>query len=91
MWNRLKAAGQAFRREVQTYRLLAQHPRTPKLAKALIAAAVAYALSPIDLIPDFIPVLGHLDDVVVVGVLVITARRLIPAEVIEECSANAGR
>ena len=50
-----------------------QHPRTPKIAKMLIGAAIAYAVSPIDLIPDFIPVVGHVDDLVVVPLLVYTA------------------
>ena len=71
------------------YRLVSQHPRTPKAAKVLLGVAVAYALSPVDLIPDFIPVLGHLDDLIVVPLLVIAALRLIPSGVLEECRAKA--
>jgi uncharacterized membrane protein YkvA (DUF1232 family) len=57
------------------------------MAKVLIGAAVAYALSPIDLIPDFIPVIGHLDDAVIVPLLVVAALKLIPNDVLEECGA----
>jgi uncharacterized membrane protein YkvA (DUF1232 family) len=78
-------AAAAFRREIAVYQRVRQHPRTPKMAKILIGAAVAYALSPIDLIPDFIPVVGHLDDVIIVPLLVIAALKLIPKDVLEEC------
>ena len=88
MFQRLKTAAASFRREIKVYMLVQQHPRTPKIAKMLIGAAVAYAVSPIDLIPDFIPVVGHADDLVVVPLLVYTAVRLIPSEVIAECRAK---
>jgi uncharacterized membrane protein YkvA (DUF1232 family) len=58
------------------------------MAKVLIGAAIAYALSPIDLIPDFIPVLGHLDDVIIVPLLVVAALKLVPQDVLEECRAT---
>lgn len=57
-------------------------PSTPLLAKAAIAVAVAYALSPIDLIPDFIPVLGQLDDLLILPALIAVAIALIPADVL---------
>lgn len=88
MRKRWKAAAQSFRREIRVYQLVRRHPRTPKTAKILIGAAAAYALSPVDLIPDFIPVLGHLDDVIIVPLLVVAALRLIPRDVIEECRAQ---
>lgn len=88
MWKRLKAAAVSFRREIRVYQQVRRHPRTPRTAKVLIAAAVAYALSPIDLIPDFIPVIGHLDDAVIVFLLVVAALRLVPKDVVEECRAK---
>ena len=78
---RLRAAAKALRRELAYYRRLLAHPRTPWLAKVLLGLAVAYALTPVDLIPDFIPVLGHLDDFVIVSALVWLAVKFIPPAV----------
>ncbi len=66
-----------------------RHPDTPLLAKALCFLAVAYALSPIDLIPDFIPVLGYLDDALLLPALIWLAVRLLPPQVIATCRAQA--
>lgn len=82
LWKQIAAT---FKREIRFYRLVAAHAGTPKLAKRLLKAALAYALSPIDLIPDWIPVLGHLDDVVIVPGLVWLALRSVPHSVIREC------
>ena len=87
--DRLKAAGRNLKHEIRVYQLVLQDDRTPRLAKLLLGLAVGYALLPFDLIPDFIPVLGHLDDIVIVPALVIAALRLIPREVIEECRTRA--
>jgi len=91
MWEKAKAVVEAFRREVRVYRLVLADPRTPWLARVLLGAAVAYALSPIDFVPDFIPVVGYLDDVVVVPGLVYLALRLVPREVVAECRARVNR
>lgn len=67
----------------------ARHPRTPLVAKALAAAVAAYAFSPIDLIPDFIPVLGLLDDLVLVPLGVWLVLKMVPPDVIAECRQQA--
>ena len=69
--------------------LAVQDPRTPWYAKALAGAVVAYAVSPIDLIPDFIPVLGYLDDLILVPLGMLLAIRLIPPSVMADCRAQA--
>lgn len=64
-------------------------PRTPWLARALALLVVAYALSPIDLVPDFIPVLGYLDDVILLPALIWLTVRLVPQAVMADCRARA--
>lgn len=81
----------ALRREVMTLWFAMRDPRTPRIARWLAAFVVAYALSPIDLIPDFIPVLGYLDDLVLVPLGIALVLRLVPAQVVEECRARADR
>ena len=81
---RLKAWGRAVRRDVVALWLAARDPRTPVAAKLLAGLVATYALSPIDLIPDFIPVLGYLDDLLLVPAGIWLAVRLVPAELIEE-------
>ncbi|WP_425334845.1 YkvA family protein [Myxococcus stipitatus] len=75
--------------EVAALFLAARHPGVPWYAKLLAAGVVAYALSPIDLIPDFIPVLGLLDDLLLVPLGILLVRRLIPPSVLAECRARA--
>lgn len=67
----------------------ARDPRTPWFVRLLALAVAAYALSPIDLIPDFIPVLGYLDDIVIVPLGILLAVRLIPADILAEHRASA--
>ena len=69
--------------------LAARDPRTPAVARWLILAALAYALSPIDLIPDFVPVVGLLDDLLLVPAALWLARRLVPDEVWHDARARA--
>ena len=78
-----------LRRDVHAIYLAARDPRTPWYAKAWALLIAAYAVSPIDLIPDFIPVLGHLDDVILVPLGVMIAVRLIPAEVLDDSRRRA--
>ena len=85
MFANLKTVARTLKRELQVYQLVLKDARTPKLAKWLLGLAVGYALLPFDLIPDFIPVIGHLDDAIIVPLLVFIALRLIPAEVVADC------
>jgi uncharacterized membrane protein YkvA (DUF1232 family) len=78
-----------LRRDVHAVYLAARDPRTPWYAKGAALLVAAYAVSPIDLIPDFIPVLGHLDDAVLVPLGVWLSVRLIPADVLEEHRRSA--
>lgn len=88
-FRKLRNIAALAKREIRVYQLLIFDDRTPKLAKWLLGVAVAYLLSPIDLIPDFIPVIGHLDDVILVPVLVGVALKLIPRNLIEDCRTRA--
>lgn len=85
---RARAIVKRFSLEVEFYRQVLKHPRTPRAARFLLGAAIAYAVSPIDLIPDFIPAIGHLDDAIILPVLIWLALRLIPKDVLAECRAR---
>jgi uncharacterized membrane protein YkvA (DUF1232 family) len=85
----LKQRARRLKADVFALYAAARHPRTPWYAKLFIAAIVAYALSPIDLIPDFIPVLGLLDEVILLPFAIVLAVRMIPEGVMEECRARA--
>ncbi len=86
---RWQTAARALKRELYALYLASRDPRTPWYAKAAIAGVLAYALSPIDLIPDFIPVLGYLDDLVLLPAGIWVALRLIPPAVMAESRARA--
>lgn len=88
-FSQLREWARAARREVIALWIAAGDPRTPWQARAAAAFVAAYALSPIDLIPDFIPVLGHLDDLVLVPLGILLVIRLIPTELMAEYRAAA--
>jgi uncharacterized membrane protein YkvA (DUF1232 family) len=85
----LKARADALKRETLALWYALRHPRTPLSAKIVAAIVVAYAVSPIDLIPDFIPVLGILDDVILLPLGIALCLKLLPADVMEECRERA--
>lgn len=76
--------------EIITLYLVCRHPGTPWYAKVFITAVVAYALSPIDLIPDFIPVLGYLDDIILIPLGIALAIKMVPLHIWKECKDQAG-
>ena len=84
MADRLKNWARIIKRDVHALYLASRDPRVPWYAKALALVVVGYALSPIDLIPDFIPVLGYLDDVILLPLGILLVIRLIPPEIMAE-------
>jgi uncharacterized membrane protein YkvA (DUF1232 family) len=91
MLRRIKDWARAIRRDVHALWLAAHDPRTPWYAKVFALAIAAYALSPIDLIPDFIPVLGYLDDVILLPLAILLAVRLVPPDLMAEHRAAAAK
>jgi len=89
MIDKLKSRARALKKEIFAIYLAAKDLRTPWYAKVIAFLTIAYALSPIDLIPDFIPILGYLDDLIIVSAGIALAIRLIPAEVLAEARARA--
>lgn len=85
----LKSWARRIKRDGVALWFAGKNPRTPWYAKALGVFVVAYALSPIDLIPDFIPVLGYVDDVMLLPALIWLTVRLLPPEVLAECRSQA--
>ena len=86
-----KRRARGLKREVYALYFACRDPRVPWYVKALAAVLVAYAFSPIDLIPDFIPVLGYLDDMVLLPLGIIAVRAMIPPPVLSECRVRAAR
>jgi len=89
--DRLRRWARTLKRDVIALGLAARDPRVPWYAKATAACVVAYALSPIDLIPDFIPVLGYLDDLILVPAGILLAVKLVPPALMAELRAEAAR
>lgn len=86
---RVRALAVRLKRELFALHLAARDPRTPWYAKAFVAGVVAYALSPIDLIPDPIPILGYLDDLLLLPLAIYLALKMIPEPVLAECRQKA--
>jgi len=91
MLNQLKKVAAQLKQEFEVYRLVLKHPDTPVLAKILLGLAIGYVLMPFDLIPDFIPVIGQLDDLVIVPLLVYVALKMIPDVLVHECRETIKR
>ena len=89
MFENFKNRMRELKRETYAMYLVARHPQTPWYVKLFVAGVVAYAFSPIDLIPDFIPVLGYLDDLILIPLGIAMAIRLTPPEILAECRAKA--
>ncbi len=89
MLEQLQKAAQRLKREALTLYCVAQNPRTPLLARVGAVLVAGYALSPIDLIPDFIPVLGLLDDLILVPLGVWLVLKLVPTPILEDARAKA--
>ena len=88
-FDRARAWARRIRRDVVAVYFAARDPRTPLIVRILAIAVAAYALSPIDLIPDFIPVLGYLDDLIIVPLGLMIVIRLLPPEVLESARVKA--
>ena len=84
-----KKKAKALKREVYALYLCSQHPKTPLCAKLFALLIVSCALSPIDLIPDFIPVIGYLDDLVLIPLGITLLIRIMPEDVLRECRQKA--
>jgi uncharacterized membrane protein YkvA (DUF1232 family) len=89
MFERIKFWAKQLKRKVFVLYFACKDPRTPWFAKVFAICVVAYAFSPIDLIPDFIPILGYLDDVILIPLGVSIALKMIPKSVIQECIIKA--
>jgi uncharacterized membrane protein YkvA (DUF1232 family) len=87
--DQLKQKGKHLKRETTALYFAYRDPRTPWYARAFSALVVAYLLSPIDLIPDFIPILGYLDDLVLVPLGIRLALKMIPQEVMADARKSA--
>ena len=91
MLQRAKQWARTIKRDAIAVWIAARDPRVPWYAKVVAAAVAAYAFSPIDLIPDFIPVLGYLDDIIIVPAGILLTIRLIPAGLMDEFRAEAAQ
>ena len=91
MLQTLKSLAAKFKQELAVYRLVLKHPQTPWPAKLFLGLAVAYLVMPFDLIPDFIPLIGQLDDLLIIPLLLYLALLFIPKTLIESCREQVAR
>ncbi len=89
MFEKSRELAKKFKTEIAVYRKVYSDPRTPRMSKVLLWLAIGYLLMPFDIIPDFIPVLGQIDDVIIVPLLVYLALKMIPPEIIAENRKSA--
>ncbi|RUL53533.1 MULTISPECIES: YkvA family protein [Lysinibacillus] len=89
MFKKIKAWAKNLKRQIFVLYLAYKDKRVPLFAKVFTACVVAYAFSPIDLIPDFIPIFGYLDDLILVPLGVLIALKMIPKDVISDCEIKA--
>ena len=85
MFEGLKSRAESLKKEISIYQLVLKDRRTPRTARLLLWLAVGYLLLPFDIIPDFIPVIGHIDDLVVVPFLIFLAMKMVPEEIFDDC------
>jgi uncharacterized membrane protein YkvA (DUF1232 family) len=91
MLSQFKRVAAQLKLEFEVYRFVLKHPETPVLAKIFLGLAIGYVLMPFDLIPDFIPVMGQVDDLVIVPLLVYIALKMIPDELVQDCREQIKR
>lgn len=84
-----KQRAKLLKNEIKSLYIAYRDPRVPWYAKVFMAAVIGYAISPIDLIPDFIPVLGYLDDLIIVPAGIYVAIKMIPRGIMDECREKA--
>jgi uncharacterized membrane protein YkvA (DUF1232 family) len=87
---KVRARARRLRIDALALGLAIAHPRTPWYAKVLVAGLVAYVVTPVDLVPDVIPVLGIIDDLIFIPFALGLAARLVPAQVLADCRQRAG-
>jgi uncharacterized membrane protein YkvA (DUF1232 family) len=85
MLRKLKFVARDLKRDLGVYQMALKDPRTPRFARMLLGFAVTYALFPVDVIPDFLPVIGHIDDALIIPMVIRLALKMIPEEVIDDC------
>lgn len=85
----IKRIAKNLKYEIKIYQLIIKDPRTPEFSKLLLWLSISYVLLPFDIIPDFIPFLGQLDDLIIVPILIYISLAIVPKEVIEDCKRKA--